>query len=112
MSSIVVTARDLTRYYTVSRGAFSGHATLKDLPRQGVDRYGALPALHGAIRRQAMLAKQQLALGFQYPPHFHQGLVCVRNGAQGEGTHHGIEAGVRGVNTLSTQCHQGHRKGQ
>lgn len=31
MSSIVVTARDLTRYYTVSRGAFSGHATLKAL---------------------------------------------------------------------------------
>ena len=29
--SIVVTARDLARYYTVSRGAFSGHATLKAL---------------------------------------------------------------------------------
>ena len=29
--SIVVTARDLTRYYTVSRGAFSSHATLKAL---------------------------------------------------------------------------------
>ena len=29
--SIVVTARDLTRYYTVSRGAFSGQATLKAL---------------------------------------------------------------------------------
>ena len=29
--SIVVTARDLARYYTVSRGAFSGYATLKAL---------------------------------------------------------------------------------
>ena len=29
--SIVVTARDLARYYTVSRGVFSGHATLKAL---------------------------------------------------------------------------------
>ena len=29
--SIVVTARDLARYYTVSRGAFSGSATLKAL---------------------------------------------------------------------------------
>ena len=29
--SIVVTARDLTRYYSVSRGAFSGAATLKAL---------------------------------------------------------------------------------
>ena len=29
--SIVVTARDLTRYYSVSRGAFSGQATLKAL---------------------------------------------------------------------------------